>query len=403
MDRFIQPNWHVILIHYPLALLSLGLLIEIFCFPWRAAFRAAGRWMILLGVLAMIPAATSGIFALHDIAAQGNPRNESHWYETKELANFSAMQWQFARMHIIYNAIAVGIALLAVIAWIGSSDKWRRLLRIPALILLLIAYGFMSAGAWHGGEMVYHYAMGVNPSEQTPSFVIHHESMTGAIDKYIDPWQLHLFMAGLVFAISAAALALTIRASVQARALIVEHKPTDEAAADLSAAKTLSDPTSRAISVEPLPDDPHTSRVVSAVLPPVPSARFWILAAVVAVLTILGGFWIGDFFKDTSRFGLRLNRSLHFLFSGDGVNLRRMGMHIVFGGSILLLTLVLAILTRWKPRARALLATFSSLLILAMAGQVWMGILLLYDSDKGPISGFQKPPVIPTTAPTMKV
>lgn len=50
-EQFISPNWHVILIHYPLGLLAVGILIEFFSFlGWRrSGFRTAGRWMILLG------------------------------------------------------------------------------------------------------------------------------------------------------------------------------------------------------------------------------------------------------------------------------------------------------------------------------------------------------------------
>ena len=44
MQRLIIPNYHVILVHYPLALLAMGLLIEIFSFLWRrSSARAAGR------------------------------------------------------------------------------------------------------------------------------------------------------------------------------------------------------------------------------------------------------------------------------------------------------------------------------------------------------------------------
>jgi uncharacterized membrane protein len=68
MREFIIPNWHVILIHYPLALLTVGTLIEIFSFLWRrSGFRAAGRGMILIGALCAIPAATSGIYAARQV------------------------------------------------------------------------------------------------------------------------------------------------------------------------------------------------------------------------------------------------------------------------------------------------------------------------------------------------
>ena len=67
--EFINPNLHVILIHYPLGLLVVGTLIELFSFlGWRnSAFRAAGRWMLLIGILSLTPTMFSGLYALADV------------------------------------------------------------------------------------------------------------------------------------------------------------------------------------------------------------------------------------------------------------------------------------------------------------------------------------------------
>ena len=69
-DRFIVPNLHVALLHFPIALLLLGTAIEVFSFLWRrSGVRIAARWMILLGALSMLPAAASGMFAFSDVEA----------------------------------------------------------------------------------------------------------------------------------------------------------------------------------------------------------------------------------------------------------------------------------------------------------------------------------------------
>src|SRR5438046_1216547 len=91
--EFINPNLHVALIHYPIAMLITGTLIEIFSFLWRrSGFRAAGRWMILIGALSMVPTLTSGIYAFRDVLATDEG---STWTATKETAPFSADQWLF--------------------------------------------------------------------------------------------------------------------------------------------------------------------------------------------------------------------------------------------------------------------------------------------------------------------
>jgi hypothetical protein len=74
-------------------------------------------------------------------------------------------------------------------------------------------------------------------------------------------------------------------------------------------------------------------------------------------------------------------------------------VHIVFAASILLLTLILAILARWAPKARVLLGASTLVLVMIMAAQVWMGILLLYDGDTGPLKRFKSDQATPATQP----
>jgi hypothetical protein len=64
--------------------------------------------------------------------------------------------------------------------------------------------------------------------------------------------------------------------------------------------------------------------------------------------------------------------------------MQRLFGHVLFGVTIVLLTLLLAVSTR----SRVLTKLFALLLLLAVAGQVWLGILLLYDSNTGPLTGF---------------
>src|SRR5262245_22228828 len=65
VNQLVNPDLHVILIHFPIAMLFVGAAIELLAplFWRRSSFRAAGRWMILVGALAAIPAVTTGLFA----------------------------------------------------------------------------------------------------------------------------------------------------------------------------------------------------------------------------------------------------------------------------------------------------------------------------------------------------
>ena len=114
MDKeFVNPNLHVALVHYPLALLVAGTLIEVFSFLWRRhGFRTAGRWMILLGALTAVPTVTSGIYALYDVA---NPNNETVlWSQIVAQNNLHSAQWEMLTDHLRLEIISTFLALLEV-------------------------------------------------------------------------------------------------------------------------------------------------------------------------------------------------------------------------------------------------------------------------------------------------
>src|SRR3954462_2329712 len=82
--ELVNPNLHVVLVHFPLALLVAGLGVEVLSLLYRhTTLRAAGRWMILLGALAAVPTAVSGAYAFADVARRSMPTGERvdvPWY-----------------------------------------------------------------------------------------------------------------------------------------------------------------------------------------------------------------------------------------------------------------------------------------------------------------------------------
>jgi uncharacterized membrane protein len=396
VQRLIIPNYHVILIHYPLALLGTGLLIEIFSFLWRrGSLKAAGRWMIFLGALALVPASASGAYALFDIAGHGQDQTDS-WQDLKDGSGFSDHDWALAREHILLNSAATGLALLAVVGWVGASDHWRRVLYVPALLALIAAMGLMTDGAWHGGEMVFRKGFGVEGNKGVLQTASAPEGATlrEKIDVRASPRQLHVIMAGILFAISAGALALSIRRSVTSdypwippERLKEERLRTDLPPSDPEASL-------RPISLMGALND--TSNVIIPVRP-VPAGRFWLLATLAAILTIFGGLYIGGFLVWPR--GVDWGAAKTAVLDINTPGQRRIAVHIVFAASILLLTLILAILARWAPKARVLLGASTLVLVMIMAAQVWMGILLLYDGDTGPLKRFKSDQATPATQP----
>lgn len=395
VQRLVIPNYHVILIHYPLALLAMGLLIEILSFLWRrSSARAAGRWMILLGTLCMVPAATSGVYALFDIAAHGQEQTDS-WQDVKDGSGFTDHDWALARDHVLFNSAATGLALFAVVVWIGSTDRVRRALYVPVLLALLIAMGLMTEGAWHGGEMVFRKGFGVegNKGVLQMASVPASATLREKIDMRASPRQLHLIFAGIVFAIAAAALGLSIRRSV------TDEHPWIPANRLREERIEILDPDDPEATLRPGSLLGALNDTSNAIFPPreIRPARFWVVAAIATILTIFGGLYIGGFlvWPNVIDWPAAKNAMLDINTPGQ----RRMAAHIVFGASILVLTVILACLARWAPRARVFLGACALLLIAVMAAQVWIGILLLYDGDTGPLSRMKHSQAMPTTQP----
>ncbi len=360
----VRPNWHVILIHYPLGLLSLGLVIEIFSVFWRrGGFRRAGRWMILLGTLLAIPTVTTGLFAMAQVVG-GN--DDMSWIQHRMQAPLSAAQWSLLVHHMWWNIAGVACFVLAVIVWLGGSDRFRRRLHWP-LLLLAIAGGIcLIAGAWHGGEMVYGHGLAV-AGRTAP--VSQQGSTLERLRQTFPPLQLHLLLAGLTIAMAAAALGLSFRSLAELRTAGAREKA----------------------EMEDLPAFAPDERIIDALrgteqdrVPPAeyPPGRFWLLAALLGVVTAAAGLWVMNVWdwRELQRFWLDHHRELG---------------HVAGGTSIIVLSLVLAAVTRWARRSGGILGILSLLLVLAVAAQIWLGVLLAFDSMQGPVWRFN--PALPTT------
>jgi uncharacterized membrane protein len=196
-DRFILPNYHVILVHYPMALFVLGVGLELLTLVVRSAtgLRTAGRWMIGFGVFSMAPTAMSGIFALSQ--ADINSEDQRHM-----LVDHA---WQ--------QSAASLLALLVVATWLACSDRWRRRLYVPALGALLCAVALSVTGAWHAGEAVYRYGTNVvavaspdDVHDTAPS-----EDKPRGLSYFVDPLDGHLLLAGVSAAFTIFALAMAAR------------------------------------------------------------------------------------------------------------------------------------------------------------------------------------------------
>ena len=373
LAELVAPNLHVALIHYPLALLAVGLVIEVLAVLWpRSTARSAARWMIGIGVLSAVPAAFSGIYALRQVARvdQGVDRP---WADVRTASPVLSdpATWQALKTHTLVQSIATAAAALAVVVWLGCSDRGRRFVYAPVLGVLILSIAAMGVGAWYSGEAIYKHGTGVEvvgqPTDTLPP-------MTKA-EQLFPPVELHTIGAGTMLAVALAAIGLSFRK------LAVTTGPAADVGPDFGS-------THVARSFNP-------NLEVAPPVPPLPVGKFWLAAFAVAVATSLGGWLVlaraSGAFETAHDRHKNLAKVLWEQVAPDvahGQRMTRPFAHLLAGGTIIGLPLVLAGLSRWAPHRRLLLAAVTLLLVGAVAAQVWFGILLLYDKPDGPLQRF---------------
>jgi hypothetical protein len=420
-----------------LALLATGLVIEIFSFlGWRRSpIRAAGRWMILIGALATVPAAMSGVYALHDVATRNLDADSQGliWRDTAAASPLvrDAVAWDHLCDHTTAEAFASGLALLAVVAWIGFSDEMRRRLHFVVLLMLIAAVVIAAIGADKAGIAIYVNGVAVEklvtptksvavaraappatmpsitsrvssataaasdamrelPSENPlPSFPKQRSPAAGLVgirqqfEQAFPPLQNHAIFAGFAVALAALSLGLSWRAS---HAPSAEHNVTQIAAAfgavSSGGGRDVFDQ-----SGTPAPPLPDTRAVDKEPPTGVPSARFWLLTFLAAAITLALGWWV--LAADAETFDIKRLWYLVFDLPIQNIgHLTRRQAHVICGSAIVILPLLLAILARLAPRRKILLLPVGLLLVAAIATQIWLGILMMYDTNSGPVTHF---------------
>jgi uncharacterized membrane protein len=378
--EFINPNWHVILIHYPLGLFTIGLIIEIISmFKPKGGLRAAGRWMIGIGALLALPALTTGLYAMRDVVTE-EPTEMETWHEVASKSQWTPEQWQFMTRHIWLNAVATGLGVIVVFLWLASGDRRRRRLYWFCLLAIIAANVFIGMGAWHGGEAVYRFGTGIVRVNPNPESQIYR-----GIDYWASPLQVHLTMAGLVFAAAIVGLALMFRRW---------EKPIVEGIGDVL-------DENRRRPTDPLSDDPGRDRhetvradlgqygeedLALRVPPKVHPGWFYLTACALAVITAVFGYWEanGTSFREAFSGG-NFSSNIKLIKEPDH---RRLLLHVIFGAAIIVLPVLLGIFGRAARSARVIALVLTLLLVFAISAQIWLGVLLLYDGREGPTFRF---------------
>jgi heme A synthase len=171
--------------------------------------------------------------------------------------------------------------------------------------------------------------------------------------------QFHAIMAGVAVAIALGSVGVACR---RITGEVVEM-PEDSAESLLK-------------SLEPQPEPVHLR-----------PGKAWLVAMLFFILTALGGWYVlgssADSFKPKELWDMVADRTLN---SGSPIN-RRL-LHVIVATLTILLPLLLAAVGRWAPKQKIALIVLTTLLVLAIAAQVWLGVLLLFDTPVGPVVRF---------------
>ncbi len=142
----IIPNWHPIFVHYTVALLSLSVglfvVLPLVKSPLKEQWITVARWSLWFGAASAIVTGLTGLYAYNTVAHD----TPSH------LAMTDHRNWAIVTISLFLVLASWSIVLVR---------RKGRVLGMAFLIFMLAGGGLLASTAWHGGEAVYRYGLGV--------------------------------------------------------------------------------------------------------------------------------------------------------------------------------------------------------------------------------------------------
>lgn len=152
----IIPNWHPILVHFTVALLSVSValfLAESFVRkrPWHIQLVTVARWNLWLGALAAIATVIAGFDAFNSI-----PHSSEH----QHLAMLDHRKWALstAALFIVLAAWSLSVSLR------GKAD-FSKAKNLVFVSLMTVAGMMLATTGYKGAELVYRHGLGVIPMQ----------------------------------------------------------------------------------------------------------------------------------------------------------------------------------------------------------------------------------------------
>lgn len=142
----IIPNWHPVFVHFTVALLSIAVLLSLvtqFMSPSkiREQWQLVAQWNLWLGAGITVFTVAAGVVAYNTVA-HDTPSHE---------AMTEHRNW----------ALVTAALFFALAIWSWLRARAAKPMSGVFLIGLLIGGGLLASTAWHGGEAVYRFGLGV--------------------------------------------------------------------------------------------------------------------------------------------------------------------------------------------------------------------------------------------------
>lgn len=142
----IIPNFHPILVHFPIALTVIAFLLSIAAYarrshPVSVQLAAAGHFTLWLAAIGAVTAMVFGWFAFNSV----NHDDAGH------AAMLLHRSW----------AVPTAIGLVLLASWDAWKYRVNELISVPMLFVLFLLSQAIAVTGWLGGEVVYRHSIGV--------------------------------------------------------------------------------------------------------------------------------------------------------------------------------------------------------------------------------------------------
>ena len=142
----IIPNWHPIFVHFTVALWIIAVILHVAVVVYpesdiRQQLVIVARWNLWLGTAFGIVTVIAGWLAFNSVT-------------------HDAISHEVMEEHRNLALVTLAIFVLAT-GWSMWKLRKKQLTGKYFLLLLVIGVGFLMSTAWHGGELVYRYGLGV--------------------------------------------------------------------------------------------------------------------------------------------------------------------------------------------------------------------------------------------------